>query len=136
YVMALWFMQSIQEAEHPTEDEDRGAKPESVAVLKTLSNLHALHTIQTNLADFAEDAYLSPVQCQLVASLADDAVGLVDAFDHPDFLLNSALGANDGDAYRRLWDKAQTEPLNRQEVCEGYEEYIRPLLKKHGELKL
>jgi acyl-CoA oxidase len=146
YVMVLWFIQSIRDAEDPGEngDEERRAKPETIAVLKKLSNLHALHTIQTNLADFAEDAYFSPAQCQslrkvvkmVVASLADDMVGLADAFDHPDFLLNSALGASDGDAYKRLWDKAQTEPLNKREVCEGYDEYIRPLLKKHGELKL
>ncbi|KAG0327354.1 acyl-coenzyme A oxidase [Dissophora globulifera] len=144
YVIVLWFIQSIREAQDPEADEDRRATPETIKVLEKLSNLHALHTMQTNLADFAEDAYFSPAQCQslrrqvkdLVASLADDVVGLVDAFDHPDFLLDSALGASDGDAYKRLWDKAQTEPLNQREVCEGYEEYIRPLLKKYGEVKL
>ncbi|KAF8937097.1 acyl-CoA dehydrogenase/oxidase [Dissophora ornata] len=144
YVIVLWFIQAIRDAQDPEADEDRRAKPETIKVLNKLANLHALHTIQTNLADFSEDAYFSPAQCQslraqvkaLVASLADDAVGLVDAFDHPDFLLDSALGASDGDAYKRLWDKAQTEPLNRREVCEGYEEHIRPLLKKHGEVKL
>ncbi|KAG0072522.1 palmitoyl-CoA oxidase [Linnemannia elongata] len=144
YVMVLWFIQSIREARNPEADEECRASPEAIAILERLSNLHALHTIQTNLADFTEDAYFNPSQCQslraqvksLVASIADQAVGLVDAFDHPDFLLASALGASDGDAYQRLWDKAQTEPLNRREVCDGYEEYIRPLLKKHGELKL
>ncbi|KAG0045529.1 acyl-coenzyme A oxidase [Gryganskiella cystojenkinii] len=144
YVMVFWFIQSVRDARSPETDEERRAQPASVAVLERLSHLHALHTIQTNLADFCEDGYFSPAQCQslrrqvkiLVASLADEAVGLVDAFDHPDFLLASALGASDGDAYKRLWDKAQSEPLNRQEVCDGYEEYIRPLLKKHGEIKL
>ena len=144
YVMALWFTESVQEAQDPESDEDRRAQPGSITALKKLLNLHALSIIQTNLADFCEDAYFSPAHCQslrrqvkvLVASLADDAVGLVDAFDHPDFLLDSALGANDGDAYKRLWDKAQSEPLNRNEVCDGYAEYIRPLLKKHGDIKL
>ncbi|KAG0037234.1 acyl-coenzyme A oxidase [Podila clonocystis] len=144
YVMVLWFIQSVKDAQDPEMDEERRAQGPSVKVLERLSHLHALHTIQTNLADFVEDGYFSPAQClslraqvkRLVAGLADEAVGLVDAFDHPDFLLNSALGAADGDAYKRLWDKAQTEPLNRREVCDGYEEYIRPLLKQHGELKL
>ncbi|KAG0250848.1 acyl-coenzyme A oxidase [Mortierella polycephala] len=139
YVLVLWFIQSIHDA-----IAEGSADPATIKVLERLSHLHALHTIQTNLADFVEDAYLSPSQCQslraqvkaLVTSLADDAIGLVDAFDHPDFLLNSALGANDGDAYKRLWDKAQTEPLNQKVVCDGYEEYIRPLLKKHGDIKL
>ncbi|KAF9109537.1 acyl-coenzyme A oxidase [Mortierella sp. AM989] len=144
YVLAFWFIQSVRDAQNPETEEERRAEPASVKVLERLSHLHALHTIQTNLADFVEDGYFSPAQCTslraqvkvLVASLADEAVGLVDAFDHPDFLLNSALGASDGDAYKRLWDKAQLEPLNQKPVCEGYEEYIRPLLKKHGEFKL
>ncbi|KAK3825390.1 MAG: acyl-CoA dehydrogenase/oxidase [Benniella sp.] len=144
YIMVLWFIQAIRDAQDPETDDERRAEPATVKVLERLSHLHALHTIQTNLADFVEDGYFSPAQCQslraqvknLVASLADDAIGLVDAFDHPDFLLNSALGASDGDAYKRLWDRAQTEPLNRKQVCDGYEEYIRPLLKKHGEFKL
>ncbi|KAF8971984.1 acyl-coenzyme A oxidase [Entomortierella lignicola] len=144
YVLTLWFIQSIRDAQSPETDADRRAEPASIKVLERLSHLHALHTIQTNLADFVEDGYLSPAQCNslrsqvkiLVASLADEAIGLVDAFDHPDFLLNSALGASDGDAYKRLWDKAQMEPLNKKQVCDGYEEYIRPLLKKHGEFKL
>ncbi|KAF9349411.1 acyl-coenzyme A oxidase [Mortierella sp. AD094] len=144
YVLTLWFIESIREARNPESDPERRAEPASVKALERLSHLHALHTIQTNLADFVEDGYFSPAQCSslraqvkvLVASVADDAVGLVDAFDHPDFLLNSALGASDGDAYKRLWDKAQLEPLNKKPVCEGYEEYIKPLLKKHGEFKL
>ncbi|KAK3828855.1 MAG: palmitoyl-CoA oxidase [Benniella sp.] len=144
YVLVLWFLQSIRGAQNAESDDERRAKPETVKVLQQLSNLHALHIMQTNLADFAEDAYFSPTQCHslraqvkaLVASLADNAVGLTDAFDHPDFLLDSALGASDGDAYKRLWDKAQLEPLNKQVVFDGYEEYIRPLLKKHGDVKL
>ncbi|KAG0199347.1 acyl-coenzyme A oxidase [Mortierella sp. GBA30] len=144
YVLVLWFIQAVRDAQNPESEPERQAQFASVKVLERLSHLHALHTIQTHLADFVEDGYFSPAQCQslraqvkdLVASLADEAVGLVDAFDHPDFLLNSALGASDGDAYRRLWDKAQSEPLNRRQVCDGYEEYIRPLLKMHGDIKL
>ncbi|KAG0049484.1 acyl-coenzyme A oxidase [Gryganskiella cystojenkinii] len=144
YTMVLWFVQAVRAASDPDTDIERQAQGPTVKVLERLSHLHALHTIQTSLTDFVEDGYFSPAQCHslraqvkdLVASLADEAVGLVDAFDHPDFLLNSALGASDGDAYRRLWNKAQTEPLNKREVCDGYEEYIRPLLKKHGDIKL
>ncbi|KAF9978994.1 acyl-coenzyme A oxidase [Actinomortierella ambigua] len=145
YVMVMWFGQAIQEATSADADSGRPQVEGSTAqVLWQLSHLHALHTIQTHLADFVEDGYLLPSQCQslrrqvkaLVASLADNAVALVDAFDHPDFILNSALGAHDGDAYKRLWDAAQSEPLNQRKVCDGYEEYIRPLLKRHGDVKL
>ncbi|KAF9167312.1 acyl-coenzyme A oxidase [Actinomortierella ambigua] len=142
YILVLWFGQAIRDATAASADEK--VEGPTGQVLWKLSHLHALHTIQTHLADFVEDGYLSPGQCQslrrqvkaLVASLADNAVALVDAFDHPDFVLNSALGAQDGDAYKRLWDAAQSEPLNQRKVCDGYEEYIRPLLKRHGEVKL
>lgn len=32
----------------------------------------------------------------------------------------SALGVHDGAVYDALWEKAQTEPLNREEVTSGY----------------
>ncbi|KAG0236448.1 acyl-coenzyme A oxidase [Actinomortierella wolfii] len=144
YIMVLWFIQAIREVTAADAEEERRVEQPTAKVLWQLSHLHALHTMQVNLADFVEDGYFSPGQCMslrrqvkaLVASLADNAVALVDAFDHPDFILNSALGAQDGDAYKRLWDAAQSEPLNQRKVCDGYEEYIRPLLKKNGEVKL
>lgn len=33
----------------------------------------------------------------------------------------SALGVHDGKVYEALWNRAQTEPLNRTEVPEAYE---------------
>lgn len=32
----------------------------------------------------------------------------------------SALGVSDGNAYQALWDAAQTEPLNQDEVTPAY----------------
>ena len=45
-----------------------------------------------------------------------EAVALVDAFDHSDYLLNSPLGRFDGKVYEDLLRWAQRSELNDQEV--------------------
>lgn len=122
----------------------QGLSAATVTVLKRLSDLFALHTIQTSMGDFLEDYYVSPAQCQslrlqikaLQEQIAGDAVTLMDAFDFPDHYLNSALGSYDGNAYQRLWDSAQKADINQRQVADGYEEYIRPILHQHGSAKL
>ena len=51
-----------------------------------------------------------------VPSCRREAVPLVDAFDIPDAVLNSALGRYDGDVYRHLYEWAQKAPRNKSEV--------------------
>ncbi|KAG0083191.1 acyl-coenzyme A oxidase [Podila epicladia] len=121
-----------------------GLSASTVTVLKRLSDLFALHTIQGSLGDFLEDYFVSPAQCQslrqqiksLQEQIADDAVTLMDAFDFPDHYLDSALGSYDGNAYQHLWDCAQKADINQHQVVDGYEEYIRPILHQHGPAKL
>ena len=57
-----------------------------------------------------------------------NAVALVDAFDHTDDYLGSALGRYDGDVYSHLYKGAFKESLNDTVVVDGYEEYLKPLL--------
>lgn len=59
-----------------------------------------------------------------------NAVSLVDAFDHSDHYLGSTLGRYDGDAYANLYNDALKDPMNESPVTDGYEEYIRPVLKQ------
>ena len=54
--------------------------------------------------------------CDLLSELRPDAVSLVDAFDWHDSVLNSALGAYDGNVYERLTTWAKQAPLNQSEV--------------------
>jgi acyl-CoA oxidase len=63
-----------------------------------------------------------------------NAVSLVDAFDHTDHYLGSALGRYDGDVYSTLYREAWKDPLNELPVTEGYSEFIRPILKKELQL--
>lgn len=41
---------------------------------------------------------------------------LVDAFDHSDKMLDSALGCYDGRVYERMYDWARRAPSNRKQV--------------------
>ena len=52
----------------------------------------------------------------LLADIRREAVPLVDAFDVPDEILNSALGRYDGDVYRHLYEWAQRAPRNKKKV--------------------
>ncbi|RUP43346.1 hypothetical protein BC936DRAFT_137317 [Jimgerdemannia flammicorona] len=105
-------------------------------VLTTQAQLYALHTMETELAEFLTCGYLSPAQTQmlksqtldLLAAVRPDAVALVDAFGLPDYYLNSALGRQDGKVYEAMTHMAEQEPLNHSDVVAGYEECIRPLV--------
>ncbi|KAI0341183.1 acyl-CoA oxidase [Trametopsis cervina] len=61
-------------------------------------------------------------------------VGLTDAFGFSDWELDSALGVYDGKVYEALWERSQREPLNATNIPDGYEEYIKPLLKRGQQL--
>ena len=52
----------------------------------------------------------------LLADVRREAVPLVDAFDVPDEILNSALGRYDGDVYTHLYEWAQRAPRNKKKV--------------------
>lgn len=83
--------------------------------------LAACQTMDAEAAEFLSSGYLSPKQHELLrnrvhellAELRPQAVPLVDAWNLPDYLLNSALGRQDGDVYPALVRFAQGEPLNR-----------------------
>jgi acyl-CoA oxidase len=50
--------------------------------------------------------------CRLAEELRSDMVALVDAFDFPDIVLNSALGRFDGNVYEALYEAAVKSPMN------------------------
>ncbi|TMW65697.1 hypothetical protein Poli38472_008339 [Pythium oligandrum] len=110
-----------------------GPTREAVAVL---CGLFGLWLINKTLGDFREDNYISSEQAefvrrQLVALLPivrKNAVLLTDAWDYSDFELNSAIGRYDGDMYRALVKRAADEPLNKSQVPESYEAYLKPLI--------
>ncbi len=52
----------------------------------------------------------------LMKVVRKEAIPLVDAFDFPDGVLNSALGRYDGDVYNSLFKWAQKAPRNKKKV--------------------
>ena len=65
------------------------------------------------------DVQLSLARDKLYSMLKEvrrEAIPLVDAFDIPDGVLNSALGRYDGDVYNHLFQWAQKAPRNKKKV--------------------
>jgi acyl-CoA oxidase len=92
---------------HRFHDAVRQAPDSIRPVMTRLCALYGLYTVQENAGNFLQFNHMSAQQmtfvrqqvldlCRLVRS---DAVALVDAFNLPDFLLNSPLGRYDGDVY-------------------------------------
>lgn len=65
----------------------------------------------------------------LLNQIRPNAVGIVDGFDIPDIVLNSALGAYDGNVYERLFAEAQKSPLNQEPVNKSFHLYLKPFMK-------
>lgn len=116
--------------------ERNTAIPAIHKVLKRLCDLFALFHIEKDLSEFLEDGYLNRKQISamkdqsrhLLTEIRPDALGLVDAWNFPDFTLNSAIGRYDGNVYEALFSWAQREPLNRQDVAPGVEAHLRPII--------
>ncbi|KAJ3370925.1 acyl-coenzyme A oxidase [Allomyces arbusculus] len=116
-------------------------KPALYPVLKLVSDVFALNTIEKSIGDFVEDGYLvhahvKHLRAALKTALQDmmkDAVGLVDAWAFSDYELDSTIGRSDGKVYEALLETALADPVNKgmngKAVSLGYEQYIRPLVK-------
>ena len=91
------------------------------AHLATLFRLFAFFTMDNEARDFTKanavsdqdlDALPSKIQ-QLMAQIRPHAVKLIDSWQVPDFLLDSALGRYDGKVYEDLFNRAhRLNPLN------------------------
>eukprot|EP00928_Gymnodinium_smaydae_P045489 TRINITY_DN30319_c0_g1_i1.p1 TRINITY_DN30319_c0_g1~~TRINITY_DN30319_c0_g1_i1.p1 ORF type:complete len:750 (-),score=164.00 TRINITY_DN30319_c0_g1_i1:65-2242(-) len=64
----------------------------------------------------------------LLAQIRPLAVPLVDAWNIPDFLLNSCLGRYDGRYIDALYESTKNEPLNETDVAEGYHKHLQYIL--------
>ena len=75
------------------------------------------HSYKQNYIQNTQRGYIRSAIERLLDTVRRNAVPLVDAFDIPDFVLNSALGRRDGKVYEALWESTKQEPLNASEVC-------------------
>lgn len=60
-----------------------------------------------------------------------NALGIVDGFDIPDYILSSTLGAYDGNVYDRLLEAAKKSPLNQEDVNKSFHLYLKPFIKSN-----
>jgi len=102
------------------------------AVLTKVCALYACSFIlDDNWAGFLDLKTLTFIRTavvELLDSIRPDAVALVDAFDIPDRVINSALGKSDGNVYEALYEAAKKSPLNLRDPFDGYQEHLRPHL--------
>jgi len=105
--------------------------------LEALCGIYSLHLLHKHHGDFLATSYITPKQASLAndqlralySQVRPNALALVDAFSYTDHFLGSILGRYDGNVYPKLYEAAWKDPLNDSVIPDGYEEYIRPLLK-------
>jgi len=131
YVLLAEFMKAIEQI---SDQQIRG-------MMADLFSMFACFMMERDAGDFLEDGFLSSAQIQLcrrtgrrlLRKIRPQALVLVDAWDFPDYLLNSALGAHDGHVYENLYKWAKKSPLNESDVADGVKQYLLPLMKKGQE---
>ncbi|XP_014241955.1 probable peroxisomal acyl-coenzyme A oxidase 1 [Cimex lectularius] len=104
-------------------------------VLTQLGELYGVYYLLKNFGYFImytniQNEDISSIrdwQNSLLTAIRPNAIPIVDSFDISDKVLQSAIGAYDGNVYERLFSEAKKSPLNSQPVPAAFEKYIKPL---------
>ncbi|KAM3958972.1 acyl-coenzyme A oxidase 1 [Aphomia sociella] len=112
------------------------ASPNVKSVMEQLCSLYLLYWALVKTGDLLRFTSLSEKDIfglqqryeALLSMIRPNAVGLVDAFDIRDEVLNSTLGAYDGRVYERLMEEALKSPLNAEPVDESFHKYLKPMM--------
>ncbi|CAI8609564.1 unnamed protein product [Vicia faba] len=107
-------------------------------LLEVLCSIYALFHLHKHLGDFLSTGCITSKQGSLAndqlrslySQVRPNAIGLVDAFNYTDHYLSSILGRYDGNVYPKLYEEAWKDPLNDSVIPDGFQEYIRPMLKQ------
>ena len=99
---------------------------ETITILHKLFRLYALHTLENEASEFFSSSAVTVRQIQLartktVMKLLEEirphAVRLVDAWQFPDWQLDSSLGREDGKVYEDMFHRAsELNPLNAMTI--------------------
>ena len=87
-------------------------------VFEKLYDLYAYNKLEVNSSIWLEIGYINSKDLSFVrekvvtlcSEVKDEAIGIIDAITLPDELLNSAIGAADGDVYNRFINAVWTAP--------------------------
>lgn len=117
YLVVKNFYDALQ-----SENLKKELDPTLIDVMHNLFRLYALHTLEKEAAEFYSSAAVTVRQIQLTRTKAvmklleevrPHALRLVDAWQFPDWQLDSSLGRKDGRVYEDLFHRAsQLNPLN------------------------
>eukprot|EP00158_Paraphelidium_tribonemae_P007416 Partr_v1_DN28236_c0_g1_i4_m76000 putative acyl-coenzyme A oxidase len=120
---------------HRFHDGVKRSPPSLKPVLSNICALYGLFNIQESAGNFLQYGYYSPLHIDYVKAkvldlcreLRKNAIGLTDAFNLPDFLLNSPFGRYDGDVYTHYFAhvRAQNPPTHPPVY---FDKLIKPLL--------
>ncbi|CAG8820387.1 14759_t:CDS:1, partial [Racocetra persica] len=113
-------------------------QPAIYPILRALIDLYFINIVLNQSGDFLIDGYYTPHhisllkqgQKKLLNIIRPEAIGLVDAWEFSDNHLNSALGREDGNVYKALYEWVKMEPMNileRQGKIVGYEEGLKDI---------
>jgi acyl-CoA oxidase len=122
YMLVKYFWQAL------CEDAQLAQGKPLRSVIEPLFHLFALTTLEAKAAEFFAAGCFSQglyeeTKVEILKALAQvrpNAVTLVDAFDFPDFLLQSSLGRFDGNVYPDMIDRASREPANASVINSDY----------------
>jgi acyl-CoA oxidase len=96
----------------------KAQSPDIRRALQKMALLYGLSLMERDFSLFLEHSYLHKEQTQMLRrlildlckELRRDAVGLVDAFDIPDFVLKAPLGRYDGNIYEAYFNRVCSAP--------------------------
>jgi acyl-CoA oxidase len=129
----------LQSAVEMLESAAKSASPALAVVLRDVLELYAVDLAFRSLGNLLQFVNITAIdieklQGRLEAALKkfkNNAIGIVDAFDIPDEVLGSVLGAYDGNVYERLLNAAKKSPLNQEDVNKSFHLHLKPFMKSN-----
>ncbi|CAG9117949.1 unnamed protein product [Plutella xylostella] len=126
----------LQAYHEATAAEAASSSPELRPVLQQLLELYAAYWALEKTSDLLQYTPITGDDItelqiwyeELLTKIRPNAVGLVDAFDIRDDILQSTLGAYDGRVYERLFEEAQKAPLNAEPVNQSFHQHLKPFM--------
>ncbi|XP_047527572.1 probable peroxisomal acyl-coenzyme A oxidase 1 [Vanessa atalanta] len=114
----------------------KNVSPELRIVLNQLMELYSVYWALEKLSDLMQYTLVTSEDVESLQAWYEDtlrklrpnAVGLVDAFDIRDEVLQSTLGSYDGRVYERLMEEALKSPLNAETVNYTFHKYLKPFM--------
>jgi len=133
------FVFLVHSAIEVLEGAARSASSSLAPIFNDILELYVVDTTLKKLGDILQYVNITSSDIRqlqnrlevVLAKIRPNAVGIVDSFDIPDGVLNSVIGAYDGNVYERLLTAAKSSPLNQEDVPESFEKYLKPFMKSN-----